>query len=151
MVLVVDVGNTNIVFAVFDADNGGKIRGQWRLSTIPEITADELSDWLDRELVIANIEKKSINLYNKVLDVHQYLTGYLLNNKGERFMKTYASGKMELAPRDIVSRSMMTEMQEGRGFQHETGVGCMKLDLRHLGEEKIKEKLGGIREISIKF
>ncbi len=77
--------------------------------------------------------------------------GYLLNNKGERFMKTYAAGKMELAPRDIVSRSIMTEIQEGRGFKHETGVDCMKLDLRHIGDEKIKEKLGGIREISIKF
>ena len=66
-------------------------------------------------------------------------------------MKTYAAGKMELAPRDIVSRSIMTEIQEGRGFKHETGVDCMKLDLRHLGDEKIKEKLGGIREISIKF
>ena len=77
--------------------------------------------------------------------------GYLLNNKGERFMKNYAAGKMELAPRDIVSRSIMTEIQEGRGFRHETGVDCMKLDLRHVGDEKIKEKLGGIREISIKF
>lgn len=77
--------------------------------------------------------------------------GYLLNNKGERFMKTYAPGTMELAPRDIVSRSIMTEIQEGRGFKHETGEDCMKLDLRHLGDEKIKEKLGGIREISIKF
>jgi succinate dehydrogenase / fumarate reductase flavoprotein subunit len=77
--------------------------------------------------------------------------GYLLNNKGERFMKNYAAGKMELAPRDIVSRAMMTEMSEGRGFKHETGVDCMKLDLRHIGDEKIKEKLGGIREISIKF
>jgi succinate dehydrogenase / fumarate reductase flavoprotein subunit len=77
--------------------------------------------------------------------------GYLLNNKGERFMKTYAESKMELAPRDIVSRSIMTEIEEGRGFKHETGVDCMKLDLRHLGDEKIKEKLGGIREISIKF
>ncbi|QLH05927.1 succinate dehydrogenase/fumarate reductase flavoprotein subunit [Nitrosopumilus ureiphilus] len=77
--------------------------------------------------------------------------GYLLNNKGERFMKIYAAGKMELAPRDIVSRSIMTEIQEGRGFKHETGVDCMKLDLRHIGDEKIKEKLGGIREISIKF
>jgi len=77
--------------------------------------------------------------------------GYLLNNQGERFMKTYAAGKMELAPRDIVSRSIMTEIQENRGFKHETGVDCMKLDLRHLGDEKIKEKLGGIREISIKF
>jgi len=76
---------------------------------------------------------------------------FLLNNKGERFMKNYAASKMELAPRDIVSRSIMTEIQEGRGFKHETGVDCMKLDLRHIGDEKIKEKLGGIREISIKF
>ncbi|HUU48666.1 MAG TPA: succinate dehydrogenase/fumarate reductase flavoprotein subunit [Nitrosopumilaceae archaeon] len=77
--------------------------------------------------------------------------GYLLNNKGERFMKKYAAAKMELAPRDIVSRAIMTEIDEGNGFKHETGVDCMKLDLRHLGDEKIKEKLGGIREISIKF
>ncbi len=77
--------------------------------------------------------------------------GYLLNNRGERFMKKYAAEKMELAPRDIVSRSIMTEIQEGRGFKHETGVDCMKLDLRHIGNEVIKEKLGGIREISIKF
>ena len=76
---------------------------------------------------------------------------FLLNNKGERFMKKYAASKMELAPRDIVSRSIMTEIQEGNGFKHETGVDCMKLDLRHIGDEKIKEKLGGIREISIKF
>ena len=66
-------------------------------------------------------------------------------------MKTYAAGKMELAPRDIVSRSIMTEIEQGNGFKHETGVDCMKLDIRHLGDEKIKEKLGGIREISIKF
>ncbi len=77
--------------------------------------------------------------------------GYLLNNQGERFMKNYAAKKMELAPRDIVSRAMMTEMNEGRGYKHETGVDCLKLDLRHIGDEKIKEKLGGIREISIKF
>ncbi len=77
--------------------------------------------------------------------------GYLLNKNGDRFMKNYAAGKMELAPRDIVSRAIMTEIKEGRGFKHETGVDCIKLDLRHIGDEVIKEKLGGIREISIKF
>ncbi len=76
---------------------------------------------------------------------------YLLNKDGDRFMKKYASKLMELAPRDIVSRSIMTEIKEGRGFKHETGVDCMKLDLRHIGDKIIKEKLGGIREISLKF
>ena len=76
---------------------------------------------------------------------------YLLNKDGDRFMKKYASKLMELAPRDIVSRSIMTEIKEGRGFKHETGVDCMKLDLRHVGDKIIKEKLGGIREISLKF
>ena len=59
MLLAIDVGNTNIVFAIFD--DGGNIAGQWRLSTIPEITADELSDWLDRELASAGIEKNKIS------------------------------------------------------------------------------------------
>jgi len=77
--------------------------------------------------------------------------GYLINKDGDRFMKKYASKQMELAPRDIVSRSIMTEINEGRGFKHETGVDCMKLDLRHVGDEVIKQKLGGIREISLKF
>ena len=76
---------------------------------------------------------------------------YLINKNGDRFMKKYASKLMELAPRDIVSRSIMTEINEGRGFKNETGVDCMKLDLRHIGDEIIKEKLGGIREISLKF
>jgi len=77
--------------------------------------------------------------------------GYLINKDGDRFMEKYASKLMELAPRDIVSRSIMTEINEGRGFKNETGVDCMKLDLRHIGDKIIKEKLGGIREISLKF
>src|SRR3972149_11181415 len=77
--------------------------------------------------------------------------GYLINNLGERFMKSYAPEKLELAPRDVVSRSMIKEIDNGRGFIHETGVQCLKLDLTHLGEERIKERLSGIREIGIKF
>ena len=77
--------------------------------------------------------------------------GYLLNKDGDRFMKKYAPSKLELASRDVVSRAMMTEMNEGRGFKHETGVGCLKLDLRHLGNELIIKKLPAIREISLKF
>jgi len=59
--------------------------------------------------------------------------------------------RWHLSPRDIVSRAMISEINEGRGFKHETGVDCLNLDLRHLGDSLIKAKLGGIREISLKF
>jgi len=76
----------------------------------------------------------------------------LINNKGERFMKKYAPEKLDLASRDVVSRAIITEIQEGRGFKDAaTGMEYLLLDLRHLGGEKIKERLSGIREIAIKF
>jgi succinate dehydrogenase / fumarate reductase flavoprotein subunit len=76
----------------------------------------------------------------------------LINSKGERFMKKYAPEKMDLASRDVVSRGMITEIKEGRGLTDPaTGMEHLLLDLRHLGAEKIKERLSGIREIAIKF
>lgn len=76
--------------------------------------------------------------------------GYLLNNQGERFMKRYAPEKMELATRDLVSQAIETEIREGRGFGD--GMSAyVKLDLRHLGREKILDRLPGIRDLAIAF
>jgi succinate dehydrogenase / fumarate reductase flavoprotein subunit len=75
--------------------------------------------------------------------------GYLLNRDNERFMQRYAASKMELAPRDLVSRSEQTEIDEGRGIGDD-GQGIY-LDLRHLGREKILERLPQVRELAIDF
>src|SRR5467141_2424700 len=71
---------------------------------------------------------------------------YLFNSEGERFLKRYAPNAMELASRDVISRAEQTEMDEGRGIE-----GNVLLDLRHLGAERILERLHGTRELSMVF
>jgi succinate dehydrogenase / fumarate reductase, flavoprotein subunit len=71
---------------------------------------------------------------------------YLVNADGERFLKRYAPNAMELASRDVISRAEQTEIDEGRGVD-----GSVLLDMRHLGAEKIIERLHGTRELSMTY
>ncbi len=77
--------------------------------------------------------------------------GILLNAKEERFLKRYAPKKMELAPRDIISRAMYQEMLEGRGVEGPGGMKHLWLDLTVIEPERLKERLAGIREICLKL
>jgi succinate dehydrogenase / fumarate reductase, flavoprotein subunit len=72
--------------------------------------------------------------------------GYLRNADGERFMFNYAPNAVELASRDVVSRSEQTEIDEGRGVD-----GCVLLDLTHLGAKRINERLHGSRELAMDY
>lgn len=74
--------------------------------------------------------------------------GHLKNGEGRRFMEDYAPSLMELAPRDMVSRSMQTEIDEGRGID---GKDYIHLDVTHLGEAKLMERLPQITELAMNF
>ncbi len=68
---------------------------------------------------------------------------YLINSEGDRFMATYAPSRMELAPRDITSRAIATELRQGRGIHLDGSAGgpFVYLDLRHMGREKIMSRV----------
>ncbi len=73
--------------------------------------------------------------------------GVLLNKDGKRFMEKYAPDSLDLAPRDVVARSIEEEVAQKRGFKGD----YIHLDLRPLGAERIRERLPGIRQISMDF
>jgi len=76
--------------------------------------------------------------------------GYLINKNGERFLQKHLPEKMELGPRDMVSRAIVSEIYAGNSFEGPHGH-YVHLDIRHLGEKLIDEKLPLVREIAISY
>ena len=73
--------------------------------------------------------------------------GILLNRDGSRFMEKYAPGMMDLAPRDMVSRAIMTEIAEGRGIKGDKKIDdWVHLDASHLGRETVEAKIPDIAD-----
>jgi succinate dehydrogenase / fumarate reductase, flavoprotein subunit len=75
--------------------------------------------------------------------------GYLLNSEKERFMRRYAPERMELAPRDVVSRAVEAEIREGRGVGRKKDAVC--LDVSHLGADIIHSRLPELYDLALSF
>jgi fumarate reductase flavoprotein subunit len=76
--------------------------------------------------------------------------GYLVNKEGRRFLDDYIPSKMELGPRDILSRAIIQEIEKGHAFEGPYGE-YVHLDVRHLGEATIDKKLPFVRELARNF
>ncbi|MFC2155451.1 succinate dehydrogenase flavoprotein subunit [Acidobacteriota bacterium] len=117
-------------------------------------TGDSLSLILENGLPLEDMEFVQFHptgLYKHGILLSEAARGegaYLTNDKGERFMEKYAPGKMELAPRDVISRAEQSEINEGRGI---AGKEYVHLDMRHLGKEKIMERLPQVWELAFNY
>jgi succinate dehydrogenase / fumarate reductase flavoprotein subunit len=117
-------------------------------------TGDSLSLILENGLPLEDMEFVQFHptgLYKHGILLSEAARGegaYITNNNNERFMEKYAPDKMELAPRDVVSRAEQTEIDEGRGID---GKEYVHLDLRHLGKTKIMERLPQVWELALNY
>ena len=76
--------------------------------------------------------------------------GYMINSEGERYLSAYTPERMELGPRDMLSRAFIQEMRANRVFEGPHGE-YVHLDIRHLGEELIMERLPFVRELATEY
>ena len=117
-------------------------------------TGDSLSLILENGLPLEDMEFVQFHptgLYKHGILLSEAARGegaYITNSNNERFMEKYAPDKMELAPRDVVSRAEQTEIDEGRGID---GKEYVHLDLRHLGKTKIMERLPQVWELALNY
>jgi succinate dehydrogenase / fumarate reductase flavoprotein subunit len=130
---------------IMASGGAGRVYGK---TTNPENTGDGIAiaynagaGIMDMEMV--QFHPTTLRGSNKLLSEAARGEGaYLINVKGERFMKRYAPDKMELASRDVVSRAEATEIMEGRGVLGDS----VYLDFRHLDPEIINTRVPDIRK-----